>query len=484
MADKIMAYVPQNWLLKSLSEITTASETAKDLFNGQLAQTEVLDYLQTLKIPDKKMTEQEALEWSHKFVAQFTNIKILQVDTELKQHGKTQGIAPIVAAALGIIIAPLVMAALGPIMNAAVAKPVTYWSNKQFRPEILAVGDLTSGYLRGEITDADYNDQMASHGYDQRKIDIIKKLANYIPNPGEIIRLAVREAFEPRDKLKIFTPGYTPPADYIKYAKMVGLTQDWAEREWHAHWQLPSPQQVAEMYHRKVITHDQMLNYYKILDYYKEDADRLDAISYNMPTRIDLRRMYQAGNLTYDELVDYYQKLGYSPEDASKICTWIKGLKTSTEKELTKTEIAKAIAIGELTEAEAITMFKNMGYDEAESKILIATYTAAGSSAKREMTRSLIEQGYKVGLIDKTTALNYLIGQGWSADSASYIITLVDTKRLLDLKVLPFGYMRDLYKYGIITEADFSTYLQNEGYIPQHIAWVMQYESGKIKKAT
>jgi len=482
MAEQKVKLVPQTWVLESITKLVTASETAKDLFAGKVSQQEVFDVFKEIKIPEEPLSEEEALQWGSKIVAKLTQIKITKMNEEIKEHGKERGISPIAAAVGGMVGSSILNAILQPIISAAITKPISYWSNSTFKPEILAINDLTSAWLRGEISEGDFVKEMHKHGFKNEKIDIIKRLAFWLPSPPDLIRLAVREAFAPREQLKIHAEGYKPPDAFLEWGRKQGLSPEWAERFWHAHWQLPSPTQVLEMFHRKVITREQMMDYLKVLDYYKDDAERLAAISYNVPTRVDLRRMYRAGVLTYDELVDYYEKLGYSPEDAQKICTWIKMDNIADERDLTKTEIAKAVQIGEITKEEATKILTDMGYSEDEADILVTTYISAGKTEQRELTRTMIENSYRYGLITKSEAMNMLIGQGWSSQAAEQILKLVDLKKSLELKTLPFGYMRDLYKEGYIEEEEFRDYLAAEGYISEHIDLVIARETARKKK--
>ncbi|GAI75320.1 unnamed protein product, partial [marine sediment metagenome] len=77
---------------------------------------------------------------------------------------------------------------------------------------------------------------------------LYKELAHPIPPVADIITMAVREAFTPAIAAKFGQYEDLPPA-YVDWVQRKGLSKDWAERYWAAHWALPSPMQGFEMLH-------------------------------------------------------------------------------------------------------------------------------------------------------------------------------------------------------------------------------------------
>ncbi|GAI46847.1 unnamed protein product, partial [marine sediment metagenome] len=71
--------------------------------------------------------------------------------------------------------------------------------------------------------------------------NIYKTLAYQIPPVADIITMAVREAFTPEIAAK-FGQYQDFPDDLERYGAMKGLSKEWTQRYWAAHWALPSPQ--------------------------------------------------------------------------------------------------------------------------------------------------------------------------------------------------------------------------------------------------
>ncbi|GAH81965.1 unnamed protein product, partial [marine sediment metagenome] len=117
--------------------------------------------------------------------------------------------------------------------------------------------------------------------------------------------MAVREAFTPAIAKKFGQYEDFPP-DFEKYAGMKGLSKEWAERYWAAHWSLPSPSQGYDMLHRGIIDNKELFMLMKALDIMPFWRDKLMQMSYHLLTRVDIRRMYKAGVLTEAEVYESY----------------------------------------------------------------------------------------------------------------------------------------------------------------------------------
>ncbi|GAH79863.1 unnamed protein product, partial [marine sediment metagenome] len=75
------------------------------------------------------------------------------------------------------------------------------------------------------------------------------------------------------------------------WAGKKGLSKEWSERYWAAHWNLPSPQQGFEMLHRGVINVSELNMLLRALDVMPFWRDKLTAIAFRRLTRVDIRRM-------------------------------------------------------------------------------------------------------------------------------------------------------------------------------------------------
>ncbi|GAI73753.1 unnamed protein product, partial [marine sediment metagenome] len=150
-----------------------------------------------------------------------------------------------------------------------------------------------SGYIRlfrRELLDGTelkgYSDTL---GFTWKELDNYKKITEYYPSTSDLVSFAVREAFEPDEKLWIHE-GNAIPEPFADYGKRIGLKPEWIKRFWHSHWRLLGSGQILEGFHRGFISESELLEYLKRLDYTEKDRELILSMSYNLLTRVDVRR--------------------------------------------------------------------------------------------------------------------------------------------------------------------------------------------------
>ncbi|KKL99594.1 hypothetical protein LCGC14_1812870 [marine sediment metagenome] len=259
---------------------------------------------------------------------------------------------------------------------------------------------------------------LADSGISAERIEYFKELAWAVPTPGEVINFAAKEAFED-DMAEIY--GLDEEFDAIDQSWMdkAGVKEEARPLYWRAHWQHPSLQKVFDLLHRGQITEEEMYRYYRLVEVPPYWRDKLTEISWDLPNRIELRMMARYGLVDKAFLVEQLGKVGLH-EDFRDIAAdmmlamgirtdlstryrngWIdratvasdlaaSGLseavqtrmfewivknvsedRVAKEKDLTKTEIYKAIKKGAMLPSDGVELLQDMGYDREEAELLI-----------------------------------------------------------------------------------------------------------------
>ncbi|GAH16382.1 unnamed protein product, partial [marine sediment metagenome] len=112
-----------------------------------------------------------------------------------------------------------------------------------------ASGDIIAYQLRRDPELSGLASELKRIGIHDNYFGLYKELAYQIPPIADIITMAVREAFTPDIAAK-FGQYEDFPKDLEEWAAKKGLSSEWAERYWAAHWGLPSATQGFEMLHR------------------------------------------------------------------------------------------------------------------------------------------------------------------------------------------------------------------------------------------
>jgi len=299
--------------------------------------------------------------------------------------------------------------------------------------------------------------------------NIYKQLAYQIPPVADIITMAVREAFTPAIAQK-FGQYEDLPADYVKYVGMKGLSKEWAERYWAAHWNLPSPMQGFDMLHRGIITKDELVMLLRALDVMPFWRDKLVQLAYNVFTRVDVRRMYGAGVLNKDDVYKAYIEQGYDEIKARQLTTFTVVQRLSSISGFTSGNIVTAYAKGLITQSNAQQLLSGMGLTSEE-----VTTTIQAANYKRDwelkaLQIDSIEHSYKTKQITLDAARSRLNNLNVPSEQ----ITLLTEKWLLAVKVPVLetwttAQTITLFKKGIITKARAITELRIIGFDEEHI---------------
>ena len=339
----------------------------------------------------------------------------------------------------------------------------------------LSVNELISAWLRGLISDQELEERLYALWYTPEDRILIRKLSEVIPGIQDLIRLAVREAWNDETSRR-FEYDADYPQQVEDWAKKQGLSPDWVKRYWRAHWELPSVGDGYEMLHRLrpgrtnvPFTKDDLELLLRTADIPRFFRERLIAISYQPYTRVDVRRMYKIGILSKDEVYQAYLDLGYDEEHAKNLTEFT--VKYETGDTDTKQEKYRELSLGVLkdgyikgviAESELVKRITNLGYDADETRMIVDLYRLEKSvsdkpaikSELKSKIRSIVEAGYSLGLIDRDKATQYLSSVGWldsdiSAylDLLDYMLTLQDTSNKIDS-------IHKLYLSRLITEQE------------------------------
>ncbi|GAH91795.1 unnamed protein product [marine sediment metagenome] len=232
--------------------------------------------------------------------------------------------------------------------------------------------DLMAYHLRKDPSLSTLEQELKKIGIHPNYTDVYKTLAYQIPPVADIITMAVREAFTPTIAAKFGQYQDFPP-DLEKYAGQKGLSKEWAERYWAAHWALPSPQQGFQMLHRGVIDRtelDMLLRAQDVMPYWR---DKLTAIAYRPLTRVDVRRMYKQGVLNEREVFESYQDQGYDDENAERMAEFTVKQTLASLSKFTSSDIIKAFSNRMIDRSTAISLLRDIDIRPEDANYIVST---------------------------------------------------------------------------------------------------------------
>lgn len=237
--------------------------------------------------------------------------------------------------------------------------------------------DIIDWWRREIYDDTKSQSELHNLGWDDTYIATLREAAFPPPGVQDLIRMAVREVFSP-EVAEAFGQFEEIPEAYLKWAKQVGLSDEWARNYWAAHWVLPSVQQGFEMLHRAIISEEDLERLFVALDVMPFWRANLKAISFRPYTRVDVRRMFSLAILDRSGVLRAYLDLGFDPEKAENMTEftvrWVEStrkVEKVRERDLTKGDIIGLFNDGLLSKSLATSHLATMGYDSNESTLLI-----------------------------------------------------------------------------------------------------------------
>jgi len=283
--------------------------------------------------------------------------------------------------------------------------------------------DLGAWYLRGkEERESFLKNELQKRGFDDDNIGIIIDLLEVIPSVPDLLRMAVREAFDPTIVKEYGLDQDTHKIPY-EWLEKLGFSEKWANYFWYAHWELPSVMMGYEMLHRGIINEKELDTLMRSLDIMPNWIPKLMDISYSPYTRVDLRRMHKLGVIDETGLHRGHLDLGYNEEKASQLDKFVLGLNTEEDRDATKADIQTAYYEGVIPRDLARDLLYEIGYKEpfVEAYLLAQDYRIAKRdrtkeeestkeeiSKERELAKGDILSSYIDGILTKGEANDFL----------------------------------------------------------------------------
>ena len=330
-------------------------------------------------------------------------------------------------------------------------------------PQLVDANSHLAMWLRKEIDESELNTRLAELGLEDRERETLRTLAFFIPPVQDLVRFAVREAFEPELAASLgFTEGLPP--EFVEAAALQGVSKDWAEKYWISHWVFPSTGQVLEMFQRDIITLEQVKEAFKALDIAPLWQQRLIDIGFLPMGRIDIRRARRLGVLSFDDMVTRYRHTGYSPEDA-------KILSDFTELDINDSLIGQGEARittlfreGFLTESEFRDFLDRLGRTDEQIELLVSTQLLIREADHvKDLTNALRSQ-FNKRRISEVEAAAQLALFGVPPENISRLLREWIETREARRSILGIADIRKARKKGILDDKEFREILVEKGF--------------------
>lgn len=322
----------------------------------------------------------------------------------------------------------------------------------QSQERVLDAGALVSAKWRGIIDELKFYEEMEKIGFTRENAELYEKVMQYFPSPSDLIRFAIREVYTPEIVEKYRMLEDLPPK-FLEEAAKAGIPEEQAKRYWAAHWNLPSLSEGFEMFHRGVITEEELKTLMRALDIMPGWRDKLIQIAYTPYTRVDIRRMYACGVLSREDVKKAYKDLGYDDEKAEKLTEFTVRYEAREEIKAASEPIIAALRAKEISPDEAFQQLKSIGMNDEQALLTVQREVAKMENAEREKWVEVLSDLYVRGVLPYDQFVDNLGKLNLSADAIEQIIAFADLEKM---KRRPFPSLSDLRRWwakGLLDEA-------------------------------
>lgn len=337
--------------------------------------------------------------------------------------------------------------------------------------------DLGRAVLRDFIPMEEYHEELRKRGYTVSDADTIVKLLSQIPTAQDLVRMAVREAWND-DAARTFGYDQDFPPEFAEWAEKLGYDQDWAKRFWRAHWELPGVRDGFEMLHRRIIDKGELELLLRVKDIPDFWRKRLIQLSYRPLNRVDVRRMYRDGVLDETAVYNAYLDLGYNDENATSLTQWTIKAYNADGRELAKGDVLSAYRDGTITRQEATEYLFSLEYGEDEVNVLLSRVDIKKEEEYEKEVIANVRVSFVAGVIEENDVISQLNALNPPAGFVEERLRIWRLQKARSVKRPTLAALKTFWQGDVIDDTTLTTELVNLGYSSKYIEWYKELWEG------
>lgn len=258
--------------------------------------------------------------------------------------------------------------------------------------QIEGVTDAVRGFVEGSAWD-----QVATEiPMIEYEAKLLKPLRYYynreftpeIPGMGDLVHFRVKEAITQEE--------------FVEFALLQGYAQRYSDAYWDAHWLLPSPGQAYDMEARGEITVPELEELLTFADFDPRYRAQMMAIRFTLPGRVDLRRMYEAGDIDFSTMAKRMRHRGYSEDDAELVAKAQAWETMSSNIGLLMTNLKNDLKRGWISEDEYKAGLMELGIPDLVREYQISDGLADRDREELEELKGALIQAFRKDLMDSS----------------------------------------------------------------------------------
>jgi len=362
----------------------------------------------------------------------------------------------------------------GELLRKAISEPIRKKLRKYFKLEELSESALRRCVILGIISIDDYAKEMENRGYPREEVErLIQSLKDDLV--GDVAQKMVRL-------------GLIDESVIIERLKELAVPESDARRIVKSFYKEPSLSILIKSFKARRIDEAALRYWLKLHGYSDEaidliiDSAKEERIEKDKElTKSDILNLYRWGIIKEQDAINLLVELGYEEIEARWLIDLVKAriaiARRDKGRDLSKSDILTAFRLGVLSEMEAKSLLLALGYDDTEVRILLdiqkKRMEKEPKERRRELAKSDIVKAFRLGIISKEDAENYLRQLGFKDEEIKVLIEMAEVLSE-ERRTLTVSQLGRAFREGIIDEMTFEYYLRFLGYGDFEIAVLKQ----------
>lgn len=220
----------------------------------------------------------------------------------------------------------------------------------------------------------------------------------------------------------------------------------------------------------------------------QRDAQRIRLIRQRYPEKEDLAKMLELGLITEERAAAVYEALGFSAEGAQSMVDVTVEDRIRTHNNALESLARDMFRDHQIEESELRALLAEAGRSERESQTLVGI-ALVERDRPRPLPRSIVEEGFRKGLIPLSRLRDYYEQQGYGLDDRVLLEELAvedreeqqkrdeDARRKSqtdEFRAVPRGQIERAFVEGFVSSARLREYYESRNYAPADIGTLME----------
>jgi hypothetical protein len=220
---------------------------------------------------------------------------------------------------------------------------------------------------------------------------------------------------------------------------------------------------LRDLYALGKITMAQLKDEAKTLGWRDADIDQWIQLAFRTLTQGDIWQAYHEGLLTESEATTRLRVLGYDPADIPLLFKLNPPDETKNSKSFTVSTAKKAFEENLISEKELRSILADLKYQAREIDLIVALENLAKQTTARSLTQSQIKSAYEENVITRPEADHWLTQAGFGTTETKLILDTWDAQLVPVYRKLNIGTITGAYVAGVLTRGTAKTKLQSVG---------------------